>query len=121
MYSIKKDFVFSAAHHLMGLPEDHPCTTPHGHNYKVTVELRSLTLNPVGFVKDYRELDPMKKFIDTTLDHKDLNEVLNINPTAELLAKYLYDQFHELFPQLYSVTVSETEKTSATYLPHYDC
>src|SRR5215468_9371730 len=34
-YTISKFFEFSAAHHLTGLPDDHPCSRVHGHNYVV--------------------------------------------------------------------------------------
>ena len=42
MFKISKEFYFSAAHALFGLPDDHPCTRLHGHNYVVTVHLYKL-------------------------------------------------------------------------------
>ena len=128
MYTISKKFNFSAGHKLEGLPADHPCSNFHGHNYVVTVELKSEDLNSVGMVFDYRELQPIKKWIDETLDHKNLNYVLfygeTIQPTAEKLAYFCYLYFDQLLPSLYrmgikisAVTVSETDKTSARYEP----
>lgn len=115
MYKISKQFSFSASHILEGLPLEHPCSRLHGHNYVVTVHLRAKQLNNVGFIKDYRELDSVKRYIDGTLDHRHLNDVLSFNPTAENMAKYLYDIFKKDIPELYAVEVSETPKTTAIY------
>lgn len=118
MYKISKDFSFSAAHSLSGLPVDHPCSRLHGHNYVVTVHLRSKELTQQGFVRDYNELKIVKEYIDSHLDHRNLNDVLApLNSTAENLAKMLYDVFKSRLPELYAVEVSETSKTSAIYEP----
>jgi 6-pyruvoyltetrahydropterin/6-carboxytetrahydropterin synthase len=118
MFIIRKEFSFCAAHKLEHLPEGHPCTQLHGHNYIVTVELRAKRkrdLNEAGFVQDYRGLDPIKKFIDEALDHKYLNDFLPCNPSAELIAEHLYNLWKEQFPKLWAVEVSETPKTVARY------
>lgn len=118
MYKISKQFAFSAAHSLFGLPDDHPCTRLHGHNYVVTVHLRSKELNKQGFVRDYTELRIVKEYIDTWLDHRNLNDILSpLNSSAENLAKRLYDVFKPQIAELYAVEVSETPKTSAIYEP----
>lgn len=116
MYKISKEFPFSAAHSLFGLADDHPCSRMHGHNYVVTVHLRSKELNKQGFVRDYNELRLVKEYIDSTLDHRNLNDILTpLNSSAENLAKMLYDVFKPLLPELYAIEVSETPKTSAIY------
>lgn len=115
MYKISKEFAFSASHILEGLHEYHPCSRLHGHNYLVRVHLKAKELNKVGFIKDYRELDFIKKYIDDTLDHRHLNDIVPFNPTAENLAKYLYDIFSKEAPEIYAVEVSETPKTTAIY------
>jgi len=118
MYSISKQFSFSAAHSLRELSPEHPCTRLHGHNYVVTVHLKSEQLNETGFVCDYKELEKIKEYIDTHFDHQNLNDLMfPLNPSAENLAKMLYDIFKPVFPQLYAVEVSETPKTSALYEP----
>lgn len=127
MYTISKEFHFSASHILYGLNDGHPCGRMHGHNYVVIVELQSQSLNKTGFVKDYRELDPIKNFIDEKLDHRHLNDVLDPykssfplfpgNPSAEIMAKQLYLVFHNMVPEVTAVTVKETPKTAATYRP----
>lgn len=118
MYKISKQFSFSAAHSLKGLPDDHPCSRLHGHNYVVTVHLRSPQLTETGFVRDYTGLKPVKEYIDTHLDHRNLDDMMApLNSSAENLAKMLYDTFKPQFPELYAVEVSETPKTSAIYEP----
>lgn len=117
MYTISKEFHCSSSHRLAGLPPEHPCSRMHGHNYIVTVELSTDTLDGVGFVTDYRALDPIKQFVDGVMDHKHLNDVFQFNPTAENMAKYIYELFKPIFPQLSAVCISETPKTNCRYEP----
>lgn len=115
MFQISKRFEFSASHQLMGLPDDHPCSRLHGHNYIVEIVLESSELNTVGFVRDYREMAIVKDFIDRNLDHRHLNDVINFQTSAENIAKFLYHQFAIHIPELVAVRVSETPKTWAEY------
>jgi 6-pyruvoyltetrahydropterin/6-carboxytetrahydropterin synthase len=117
MFTIKKQFSFAASHQLCGLPPEHVCSRLHGHNYSVELSLRAAAVDEIGFVKDYRELEFVKKWIDENLDHRHLNDVLPFNPTAELIAQFLFINFMDELPQLTAVTVKETDKTSATYEP----
>ncbi|MDR1743766.1 MAG: 6-carboxytetrahydropterin synthase [Dysgonamonadaceae bacterium] len=118
MYRISKKFAFSAAHQLHGLPAEHPCSRLHGHNYEVTLHLKSETLTANGFVQDYNELQAVKTYIDEHIDHRNLNDIMApANSSAENLAKMLYEVFKPQFPKLYAVEVSETPKTSAVYEP----
>lgn len=118
MFTISKQFHFSASHILHGLSDDHPCARLHGHNYIAEVVLASDTLNSVGFVRDYRELSDLKNYIDGELDHRHLNDVLgDNNTTAELMAKHLYDWSKSRWPEVIAVRISETPKTWAEYRP----
>ncbi|MBP7722064.1 MAG: 6-carboxytetrahydropterin synthase QueD [Alphaproteobacteria bacterium] len=118
MFRIAKQYHFSASHILPQLPADHPCARMHGHNYVVEVELQSRTLNYAGFVRDYRELDDLKKYIDETLDHRHLNDVLGDDGTsAESLAKHFYDWCKQRWPEVAAVRVSETPRSWAEYRP----
>jgi 6-pyruvoyltetrahydropterin/6-carboxytetrahydropterin synthase len=116
-YRIGKEFHFSASHRLHGLPEGHPCGRLHGHNYVVDFELTTEQLDPVGFVVDYGNLKPISDMLDGALDHRHLNDVMDGNPTAENLARWLYDACRPDFPALTAVQVSETPKTWAEYRP----
>lgn len=113
-YTIKKTFSFSSSHQLTGLPTDHQCARLHGHNYKVEIVLSSSTLNDVGFIVDYGELYPFGRIIDS-LDHRHLNDILPFNPTAENIAKWLYDAAKQIWSEVSMVRVSETDKTWAEY------
>jgi len=117
MYKISKQFSFSASHVLDLLPEDHPCARLHGHNYVITIHLKSATLDEYGFVKDYTDLKMVKQFIDETLDHRYLNDQMSVTPTSENIARFLYDRFKPEIPELYAVEVSETPQTSCIYEP----
>lgn len=115
MYKIGKQFHFSAGHRLLGLADDHPCSRMHGHNYVVEVQLCSYALGSTGFVLDYGKLSPVREFIDKTFDHRVLNDVMPLQPSAENIARYLFDHFEPLYPQLCCVRVSETPGTWAEY------
>lgn len=121
-YTISKDFAFSAAHHLDGLPEDHPCARVHGHNYLVRVELTG-ELDDVGFVFDYGRLGFVGRYLDAEWDHRHLNERVDFNPTAENLAAHLWELVETgLVAQLDRVAcagvgISETPKTWAWFRP----
>jgi 6-pyruvoyltetrahydropterin/6-carboxytetrahydropterin synthase len=117
MYKISKQFAFSASHILDMPGDDHPCARMHGHNYLVTIHLRSEELNRSGFVRDYNELKPVSQFIKDRLDHRHLNDVITVNPTSENIARFIYERFKPEFPELYAVEVSETPKTSCIYEP----
>lgn len=116
MYTIWKEFHFSASHQLMGLEEAHPCSRMHGHNYIVEVELQSETLGATGFVRDYRELEALKVYIDDVFDHRHLNDIVgDKNVTAESLAKHFYDWCKKIWPEVTAIRVRETLKSCAEY------
>jgi len=120
MFTISKEFAFSASHRLEGLGSEHPCARLHGHNYVVKVMLAGMP-NKVGFVRDYRDLGIFKEWLDLHIDHRPLNQVLPFNPTAEHMAEYLYRVLRdECGIRATSVAVSETPKTWATYEPGAD-
>ena len=115
MFTITKRFRFEASHRLAGLPESHPCSRLHGHSYKVYFLLQSKTLNGVGFVRDFRDLTIIQEWLNANFDHRHLNDVLEVNPTAENIAQFLFEAFIHKFPELVAVTVEETENASANY------
>lgn len=114
MNTISKDFHFCAAHKLLELPPTHPCSRLHGHNYILTIYLKGEP-DDRGFVTDYRDLEPIKKYVDDVLDHRYLNEVFDFNTTVENMSKYIYHLFKIDFPNIFAVEMSETEKTKCRY------
>lgn len=118
MFRIAKQFQFSASHQIKALPQDHPCARLHGHNYTVEVELAAERLDSVGFVRDYRELAALKDYLDHSLDHRHLNEVLGDDcVTAERIAYHLFTWCKSRWPETVALRVSETPKTWAEYRP----
>ena len=117
-YIISKRFDFCASHCLEGLRADHPCRRIHGHNYQIIVELEKTELDDVGMVRDYRALSVIKEWFDTVWDHQHLNSISlmnGINPTAENIARVVYNQVRNYIPEVVAVTVKETDKTAARY------
>lgn len=114
-YTIAKSFRFEASHQLLGLPEWHKCGRLHGHSYNVEVVLRG-ELDDRGFVVDYGDLAPLGDYISIRLDHSHLNDRLE-QPTAEALARHLYEEARRLFGAtlIRSVRVYETASTWAEY------
>ena len=120
MHRIEKTFHFSAAHqltHLGAHSPEHKCARLHGHNYRVRVTLESDELDADGFVLDYALLEPVERYIESVLDHRNLNEVLGIGSytTAERISQALYERFKPEIPLLVAVAVSESPDTWAEY------
>ena len=53
----------------------------------------------------------IKRVVKDQLDHRNLNEVLPFNPTAENIARWICDQL----PTCYKVEVQESEGNTAIY------
>lgn len=107
MYYVVKRLEISAAHSLM-LSYESKCEDLHGHNWIVKIYCKSESLNEDGMVTDFTLI---KKKISAALDHKNLNEVLPFNPTAENIARWICDNVENAF----RVEVWESEMNMAAY------
>ena len=107
MYYVSKKIRIAASHHL---EVDYPtkCARPHGHNYEIEVFCKAVRLDANGMVVDFKTI---KERVTDRLDHRNLNEVLPFNPTAENLARWICEQI----PCCYKVIVKETEDNTATF------
>ena len=117
MYEIVVEEKFDAAHCIRGYSGD--CERLHGHTYRAQAILRTPELNGLGIAVDFRSIRTALKAVLESLDHafiNDLPEFSDKNPTAENLARYIYDKMRQkLACSLYRVTVWETDSSSASY------
>jgi 6-pyruvoyltetrahydropterin/6-carboxytetrahydropterin synthase len=131
MYSVSKEIRFCYGHRLMDY--DGKCAHPHGHNGKIVIGLESKALDARGMVYDFGDIkEIIQKWVDHELDHrmilkkkdplvailKGLGEPLfemDENPTAESLAKLVFDYGKSKGLPIAVVTFWETESSSATY------
>jgi len=123
MFEVTVEDTFAAGHALRGYKGK--CENPHGHNYRIRVRLAGDRLDEIGLLYDFKDLKAVMTDIIDRLDHQFLNDIepfKSVNPSAENMAKYFYDQTNS---SLYSatngrvrvkdVTVWETDTTTATY------
>lgn len=107
MYYIKKRLEISAAHRL-SLDYESKCTRLHGHNWILIVECKSRELNRNGMVTDFSHV---KEIIQNRLDHSILNDVVDFNPTAENIARWVVENVEHCF----RCEVHESEGNMAAY------
>lgn len=114
--SLTKTFGFEAAHWLPCFPEGHKCRRMHGHSFKVDVVVEGEVEEERGYLMDYGDIKAAIAPIELQLDHYVLNEIDGLkNPTAEMLAKWVYDHLKPSLPILKLVRVHETCTTEAEY------
>ena len=107
MYYIEKTLEIAGSHHL-NLDYESKCKNLHGHNWIVKIYCKSGQLNKNGMVEDFTVI---KKCIADRLDHQNLNEVFNFNPTAENIARWICEQI----TTAYKVSVQESIGNVAIY------
>ena len=115
MYKVSKRIEVAGSHRLE-LDYDSPCSRLHGHNWIITVHCQSPVVNQNGMVIDFARI---KKLVHGKMDHQNLNELFSFNPTAENIAKWIYDTINaDLFDTeafCYKVEVQESEGNVACY------
>lgn len=126
-YTIFKDFIFAAAHHIPGHPGK--CAHLHGHTYKVRAYLEASELDHLGMVIDFAHLKAWLKEVAGPWDHRVINDFPPfdeaLKPTAELLASEVFNGLAERLAkqepdgrvQLKRVEVWESDHSCAIYEP----
>ena len=124
MFHVSVEETFSAGHALRGYKGK--CENPHGHNYRVRVSVEGEQLDSIGLLYDFVHLKRILRDLIAGVDHKFLNDQAPfdaMNPSAENIAKFFYDEASRQMqqtangPRITSITVWETDETSATYAP----
>jgi 6-pyruvoyltetrahydropterin/6-carboxytetrahydropterin synthase len=124
MFQVSVEEMFSAGHALRGYKGK--CENVHGHNYRVRITLEGPQLDSIGLLVDFTHLKFAIRDIIRALDHQFLNDLeafRSVNPSAENLAKYFYDESARLLTQvpagarITETTVWETDTSSAQYRP----
>jgi 6-pyruvoyltetrahydropterin/6-carboxytetrahydropterin synthase len=123
MYEVTVEADFSSGHYLRNYHGR--CENPHGHNYKVRVTLTGEALDQTGLLLDFKQLKLVLRPVIDRIDHQMLNDLepfTEVNPSAENIARYFYDQTNEQLGSMTAgrvrvkdCTIWETDTTSATY------
>ena len=116
MTEVYADLHFEAAHRLPNVPEWHRCARLHGHSYRVRVTVRGPVEARSGWVVDFAVVEHAAGSLVAQLDHRTLNDVKGLeNPTAEHIARWLWNGIEPLLPGLWAVTVEEGQGMGCTY------
>jgi 6-pyruvoyltetrahydropterin/6-carboxytetrahydropterin synthase len=110
---IRRRFEFEAAHELPGHTGE--CRNLHGHSYKLLVSVDRAIEDRSGMAMDFSDLKKMvKREVIDHLDHRLLNELMD-NPTAEMIAVWIWDKLEKVLPGLSEVELHETANCSVVY------
>ncbi|MBL8797410.1 MAG: 6-carboxytetrahydropterin synthase [Planctomycetia bacterium] len=133
MYRVTREIHFCYGHRLLNY--DGKCKHLHGHNGRAVITLEAPQLDSLGMVMDFSRLKQViGAWIDETLDHKmllhrddpalaslrQLGEpvyLMDANPTAENIARLIFDYTASRGFPVVEVKLWETENCFATYAP----
>jgi 6-pyruvoyltetrahydropterin/6-carboxytetrahydropterin synthase len=131
MFRVTREIPFCYGHRL--LDYDGKCRHLHGHNGTAVITIEAPALDRLGMVMDFSQIKRVvSTWIDTELDHRmllhrddpvlpalrQLGEpvvVLDVNPTAENIARLIYDYASAQGFPVVEVKLWETENCYATY------
>lgn len=100
------------------------CNNPnfHGHNYEIEVKVIGEVDPETGYVMDIDELKQLiRKWVTHRYDHKNLNldvdDFKTINPTAENIARVVYDNLRKELNEKYELRIRlyETARNIVEY------
>lgn len=133
MFRVTKEIHFCYGHRLIGYAGK--CRHLHGHNGRAVVTLEAAELDRLGMVVDFSEMKRvLGRWIDDALDHRMLLHrddpvvpelerqgeplvLLDVNPTAENIARLIFDRAAAAGLPVAEVTLWETDSSFAAYRP----
>lgn len=133
MYRVTQEIEFCYGHRLLNYSGK--CRHLHGHNAKAAIVMEGESLDARGMLVDFSEIkQSLRQWIDHQLDHRmilrhddpalpslrELNEPVHViadNPTAENIAKLIFDQAAEMGFPVVEVSLWESSRSRATYRP----
>jgi 6-pyruvoyltetrahydropterin/6-carboxytetrahydropterin synthase len=123
MFEITVEAGFSSGHYLRNYQGK--CENPHGHNYRVLVTLAGAELDQAGLLLDFKVLKTLLRPVVDYLDHQMINDLppfTELNPSAENLARYFYQETSRQLlektggrVQVKDCTIFETDTSFARY------
>ena len=124
MFEVTVEQTFAAGHALRNYHGK--CENVHGHNYKVRVTIQGEHLDDTGLLVDFLEVKRGMQTVIERLDHQFINDLQPfdiLNPSAENIAKYFYDELAggpnggEARTRIAEVRIWETDTAAAAYRP----
>ena len=133
MFRVTKELDFCYGHRLLN--HDGKCRHLHGHNGTAVITAEAAGLDALGMVVDFTALKSVVGgWLDDRFDHKMLLHRddpaipalerlgepfvrLDVNPTAENLARLIFEFARDAGFPVVEVTLRESESSSATYRP----
>jgi 6-pyruvoyltetrahydropterin/6-carboxytetrahydropterin synthase len=133
MYRISKSVTFCYGHRLLNYSGK--CRHLHGHNARAVISLESSGLDERGMVEDFTAVKELvREWLNSEIDHTLLLHhddpvlpalqaagervrVMAENPTAEVIARMIFDFVAARGYPVTEVSVWETETSCATYIP----
>lgn len=131
MFRVTREIHFCYGHRLLNYQGK--CRNLHGHNGIAVITLEGTGLDELGMLVDFTRIKQIvQKWIDDEIDHKMLLHrddpvlpflrekgepvvVLDVNPTAENIAKLIFDHSRSQGLPVTEVKLWETENCFATY------
>ncbi len=113
---IFREFSFEAAHRLPMVPPEHKCARLHGHSFRVVVHIEAEPDVELGWVRDFGEVAVIVAPVIDALDHRYLNDIDGlVNPTSEVVARWIWERVAPVLPGLSAVVVRETCTAGCVY------
>ena len=131
MFRVSREILFCYGHRLLNY--DGKCRHLHGHNGKAVIVLEASTLDERGMLVDFSDIKArVQRWIDENLDHNMLLRhddpllpvlqergervfVMDENPTAENIARLIFEKTAEFGFPVREVLLWETEHCNAAY------